>query len=86
MAAPTSVRYKLKPSYIGGNEVTLEVTEGQMRKEFLMENEGRVREKRNVWLFITNIILLTIMHISLTLGHSLDSLAAEHGRPRPASA
>lgn len=71
---------------MGGNEATAEVTEGQIRKEVPMKHENRGREKRKVGLYITNIILLTFLHLLLTLGHSLDSLAAERGRPKPASA
>ena len=84
---PTCIRPKPKqPPCMGGGEVTPEVTAGQIRKEVPMEHENRVGESRNVWLYILNITLLTLMHLSLTLGHSLDSLAVEHGRPKPASA
>lgn len=71
---------------MGRSEVTPEVTEGRIRKEVSMEQENRGRKKRNVELYILNITLLTLMHVSLTLGHSLDSLAAEHGRSEPTSA
>jgi hypothetical protein len=77
---PTPIRSKPKqPSCIGGSEVTPEVTEGRMRKEVSMKPENQGREKRN--LYILSTILLTLVHVVLTLGHTWDSLAAEHGRP-----
>jgi hypothetical protein len=71
---------------MGRSEVTPEVTEGQIRKEVPMEQENRGREKRKLRLYILSIALLTLMHVFLTLEHSLDSLAAEHGRSILASA
>lgn len=87
MDPAASIRLKPKvPSCTGGYEVTQEVAEGQIRQEVPMRHEDQKQEKRNMWLYITNITLITLLHVSVTLGHTWDSLAAKHGRPLLASA
>jgi hypothetical protein len=84
---PTCIRPKPKlPACMGGSEVTSGMTEGQIQQEVCMKHDTHGREKQKLWMYVLNIILVTLIHLTLTFGHTLDSLTVDHDRLRLASA